>query len=273
MKKPLAITILVLGSAPAIFGAAIGILCLMFLLFEWSLPVTIALVIAAAFGIDCLRRLFRRKYGLNAGLFFLCVYAPSVAVSVSSFVVISLLNVVGLGEFIMALVYIITAFSFAAAGGIWLAILTIVGRKRSGKPALGKPAAIVVIAVGGAVVWTVWNIAAGILWEETGSIIPMLLIISGVTLGIELLRYAFAGVGVRTVIYYICAYYMAVFVKAFAFYVYFERLTADKKYGFPTDADNKFFLWYVPIEAAAAAVFAVLWFALLKVVARRKEEL
>lgn len=279
MKKSLAVVLLVIGSALAVFGAAVGFLCLVFVLYEWGVLIAIVLTLAAAFGIDCLRRLFRRKYGLNAGLFFLCAYMPSAVISMTSMIVFTLLDDAGyfsgmfaaLGEFLMAFAYIVMAFSFAAAGGIWLVIMTIVERKRSGKLPLSKPAATVTVAVGGAVIWTVWLFASSVMWSETESLIPPLLILSGITLGIELLRYAFAGV--RSAVYYACAYYAAVLGKAYSFYVYFSRLSADSQYGFPTDADKRFFLWYEPIEAAAVAAFAVLWFVLFKLAVWRRERL
>lgn len=280
MKKTLAIIILIIGSALAVFGVSIGFLTVLLILVGPGVLVAIALALAAAFGIDCLRRLFHRKYGLNAGLFFLCAYAPSAATSVILYIVVALLDEAGyfsgmfpgLGEFLLAISYMLSAFALAAAGGIWLVIMTAVERKRSGRTALSKPSAIVLTAVGGTVVWTVWFIASSVLWSETESLIPPLLIVSGITLVIELLRRVTSAVGVRGAVHYVCAYSAAVLWRAYTYYVYFARLAADKQYGFPTDADNRFFLWYVPIETAAIAAFALMWFALFKVV-RRKERL
>lgn len=116
-----------------------------------------------------------------------------------------------------------------------------------------------------------WVIASSVLWSATESLIPPLLIIAGITLGIELLRQLTARVGVRPATHYICAYCAAVLGKAFTCYVYLERLRVDKKYGFPTADDNRFFLWYVPIETVATAAFAALWYVLMKFAARRKD--
>lgn len=78
MKKPLAVVLLIVGSAVAwialLFGSAMlgtvsdtgGSASVM--------VIPILILAAATFGFDCLRKLYRRKFGLNAPLFFLCAY-------------------------------------------------------------------------------------------------------------------------------------------------------------------------------------------------------
>lgn len=78
MKKPLAVILLIIGGAVAWFALLTGSYLLAAVSDRGgsaSLVVIPILILAAAtFGFDCLRRLYRRKFGLNAPLFFLCAF-------------------------------------------------------------------------------------------------------------------------------------------------------------------------------------------------------
>lgn len=54
------------------------------LTFGIELPIVI--ILAATFGIDCLRRFFTRKYSLAGGWFMLCAYAPAAAWAIPSLI-------------------------------------------------------------------------------------------------------------------------------------------------------------------------------------------
>lgn len=279
MKKPLAITLLVLGGLAAVFGAAMLGLILILVLMWGGLLIGIAAVMGMAFGADRMRILYKRKYGMNAAKFFLCAYVPPIVGSVILFVVVELLDEAGyfsglfpgLGEFLMALSCVIASGAFAAAGGIWLTVSTIIERKRAGLSAFAKPAAVVLLILGGAVLWTAMLFGLQALWIETKSAIPSVLIIIGVTFGIALLGLVYKKqFGIGAPVYSLCAYFPAAAWKVFTIIVYFEKLSVDREYGFPTADDNAFFLRYEPIEAAAVLVCAVVWFAVLAAITRRK---
>mgnify|MGYP001030285559 FL=1 len=239
---------------------------------EGGLLIGIAAVMGIAFGADRLRIRFRRKYGVNAAWFFLCAYAPSIVGSGVLFAAVIYPDSIGLGELIIALSCIIASGAFAAAGGIWLGISTIIERKRAGLSSFAKPAAVVMLILGGAVLWTALFFGLQFLWIGTRSVIPSVLILIGVTFGVDLLGLVFKKqFGIGAPVYCLCAYFPALLWKIFAFIVYFMRLSADRKYGFPTADDNAFLLMYQPTEAAAVLVCAVVWFAVLTAITRRKE--
>lgn len=279
MKKSLAIVLLVLGGLAAVFGMSVLGLTLILVLMWGGLLIGIAVVMGMAFGADRLRMLFKRKYGMNAAKFFLCAYVPPIVGSVILFVMVELLDeagyfsgfMAGLGEFLMALSCVIASGAFAAAGGIWLTVSTIIERKRAGSAAFAKPAAVAGLILGGAVLWTAMLFGLQTLWTETKSAIPSVLIIMGVTFGVDLLGLVYKKrFGIGAPVYSLCAYFPAVVWKVYVFIVYFERLAADREYGFPTADDNALFLRYEPIEAAAILIGAVVWFAVLTAVTRRK---
>lgn len=279
MKKSLAIVLLIIGGLAANFVMSSLNLVLFFTLMGGGILIGIALAMAAAFGLDCLRKLFRRKYGLNAAKFFLCAYAPPIVGAGILLGVVLLLDAAGyfsglfagLGEFIAALSCVITSGALAAAGGLWLAVSAVIERRRANLPTFTKPVAIVVLMIGSAVLWTGMIFGTERLWTETESVIPSVLIILAVTFGIDVLRKVYGKrFGIGASVFYLCSYFAALGWKIYSFYVYFERLSADRDYGFPTAADNAFFLRYVPIEAAAIVIGAVVWFAVSAAVGRRK---
>lgn len=78
MKKPLAVVLLIVGSAVAWFVLLFGSSMLGAVSDTGDsasvVVIPILILAAATFGFDCLRKLYRRKFGLNAPLFFLCAY-------------------------------------------------------------------------------------------------------------------------------------------------------------------------------------------------------
>lgn len=78
MKKKTAVILLIIGSVLVWTTLWIGNYFL-YLIGEISFGVALPIVvlITATFGIDCLRRLFLRKYLLGTGWFMLCAYAPA----------------------------------------------------------------------------------------------------------------------------------------------------------------------------------------------------
>lgn len=143
MKKPLAIIILLIAASAVIYGLSIVYLLLALALFDCGgVLIDIAATLAAGIGIDRLRRLYHRKYGLKAPLFFVCAYLPSIVGSAVYFAVYNYLDGIGyfegffagLGEFILGLSWIATAAAFTAAGGLYLfiSLITDIIKKRRG---------------------------------------------------------------------------------------------------------------------------------------------
>lgn len=132
MKKPLAIVLLILGGFAGIFGLSLVNLILFGNLLSLGNLVGLILTASAAFGIDGLRVLFARKYGLSAPKFFLCAYVPSVTATLVYFTVVLYLDSVGyftgffagLGEFIMGLAWLATSAVAIIFGFIIFAIKT-----------------------------------------------------------------------------------------------------------------------------------------------------
>ncbi|MCM1165564.1 MAG: hypothetical protein NC299_03875 [Lachnospiraceae bacterium] len=279
MKKSLAAALLIIGGLTAVFGLTILGILLFFGLMELGLLIGIVVALGAAFGADRLRVLFRKKYGLNAGVFFLCAYVPPLVGAGIAFVTVLLLDeagyfsgfLAGVRAAIFALASLIAAGVFAAAGGVMLLISAMIERARSGKPVFGKPAALAVLILGGALLWTAMTFGLTALYEETRSAIPSVVIIAAVTFGLDLLGRVYKrSFGVGAALYYPCAYLGALGGKIYTFYVYFLRLNVDREYGFPTAEDNAFFLQYAPIETAAILVCAVGWFLIFR---RRRKSL
>lgn len=280
MKKPLAVTLLILGGLAAVFVVDIIGILLFFAMMWGGLLLGIVADIVMAFGADWLRKLFKRKYGLSAASFVLCAYAPPIAGSVIVYAVVAALDeaghfrglFAGLGEYLFALSCVIASGVFAAAGFIWLAASSIIERKCAGLPVFAKPAAVTLLILGGAVLWTAMFIGLQFLWIETRNAVPSVLIIFGITFGIALLGLVYKRrFGIGAPVYSFCAYFSVAVWKIFALVTYFERLSSDREFGFPTADDNAFFLRYEPIEAAAVLICAVFWVTVLTALTRRKE--
>lgn len=83
MKKVLALIALVIG------GLALNYLLIMGAFWQLyyeihgaSYPAAVLIALAAALGVDCLRRLFRKKLNIKALVFLLCAYAPSIIAAI-----------------------------------------------------------------------------------------------------------------------------------------------------------------------------------------------
>ena len=138
MKKPLAILLLIVGGLAGVFGLSFANVIIFFLLYGAGLAVDIALTLAAAFGIDRLRVLFKRKYEMKAPKFLVLAYVPSVLCSAAAVIIFMELDragyfeglFAGLGEFIFSLSYVITAGAILIMAFIWLIISTIITKHR-----------------------------------------------------------------------------------------------------------------------------------------------
>lgn len=138
MKKRPAVVLLVLGGAAAIFGLSVVDLMLTLILMHGGVALAIIVTGGAVFGIDRLRVLFAGKYGFSAPKFFLCAYAPSVAASAVYYAVVCALDeagyykgfMAGLGEYLMALAWIITSAAAVVLAAICFAVTTAIARKR-----------------------------------------------------------------------------------------------------------------------------------------------
>ncbi|MDE6726969.1 MAG: hypothetical protein K2J80_03395 [Oscillospiraceae bacterium] len=138
MRKEFAVTLLILGGAAAIFGLSFANLLLVLVLLHAGILIAIVVTGGAVFGIDRLRVLFRNKYGFSAPKFFLCAYAPSVAVSAVYYAVICTLDnagyfkgfMAGLGEYLMGLVWLITSAAAIVLAAIMLVISAVAVRKK-----------------------------------------------------------------------------------------------------------------------------------------------
>ena len=138
MKKPLAVVLLVVGGLVGIFGLSILNLALFFLIWGPGVFIAIAATLAAAFGIDCLRRLYKRKYELKTARFLVCAYVPSVLCAAIAYITVLKLDeagyftgfLAGLGEFMITFSYLITAGAALAAAFVWLAVLRIINKRR-----------------------------------------------------------------------------------------------------------------------------------------------
>lgn len=130
MKKSLAVVLLVICGIAAVFGLSVLCMLLFVELMNIGLFIDFALVLGTAFGGYCISKLYRRKYGMGASMFFLCAYVPPMIGSGIFFTVVLILDGVGyfdgffagLGETLTALASVIVSDVLAIAGGIWLAV-------------------------------------------------------------------------------------------------------------------------------------------------------
>ncbi len=128
VKKPLAIILLLFGALLVFFIAAFAYVLIFLNVGGFGLLINIAATLAAGIGVDRLRRLFRKKYGLKAPLFFVCAYLLSIIGSVVYLAVFAYLDSIGyfvgflagLGELILGIAWLVTAAAFTAVGGLYL---------------------------------------------------------------------------------------------------------------------------------------------------------
>lgn len=138
MRKKLTVALLILGGAAAIFGLSVANLMLFFGLMQIGVLIAIVVTGGAVFGFDRLRMLFANKYGFSAPKFFLCAYAPSVAVSAVYYAVVCALDkagyykgfMAGLGETLVGLSWLITSAAAVVMAAICFAVSTAIARKR-----------------------------------------------------------------------------------------------------------------------------------------------
>lgn len=138
MKKGLAITLLAIGAVLGIFGLAWLAILLTLSLYPVGIILSVVIAAAATFGLDALRRLFKRQYGFSDPNFMLCAYLPSVICAAAYFIWYSAMEgsnrfiglFAGLGEFIFTLSYSTTAVVMPVLELIFLIVLTNLKKKR-----------------------------------------------------------------------------------------------------------------------------------------------
>ncbi len=83
MKKVLAVIPLIIGGLALNYLLVMGAFwSLYYEIHGASYPAAVLIVLAAALGVDCLRRLFRKKLNIKAPAFLLCAYAPSIIAAI-----------------------------------------------------------------------------------------------------------------------------------------------------------------------------------------------
>lgn len=135
LKKALAaVLLIVIGAAALLFmvigGTLIGHVADMELADGSGLIVRIVIALAGTFGIDRLRVLYKKKYGIKAPAFYLCAYAPTAAWA--SYAVISS---VSRGYPYSYYGNIITEMAIVSAGALlWLAVSAVIKKAKSRRP-------------------------------------------------------------------------------------------------------------------------------------------
>ena len=139
MKKPLAIILLVIGGAATGFVLIVGCVLLGLVTYDnYWLTCPAAVTLAATFGIDRLRILYRNKYGFKAPLFYLCVYPLEAVWAVCSLATtIQRLNseydwwFAGLAEWYDRIFVPAQAAGLIAGALLWLGISTIIDYRKA----------------------------------------------------------------------------------------------------------------------------------------------
>lgn len=125
MKKVLALIPLVIGGLALNYLLVMGAFWqLYYEIHGASYPAAVLIALAAALGIDCLRRLFRKKLDIKAPAFLLCAYAPSIIAAI----VYRLFQAEPINELEQKfdrenfLSLLIGACVLAVCGAVWLAV-------------------------------------------------------------------------------------------------------------------------------------------------------
>ncbi len=145
MKKVLAIIPLIIGGLALNYLLVMGAFWqLYYEIHGASYPAAVLIALAAALGIDCLRRLFRKKLDIKAPTFLLCAYAPSIIAAIvyrlfQAEPINELERMVDRENFLSLL---IGACVMAACGLVWLGVSALGERA-------GKVRAVYLILVGG----------------------------------------------------------------------------------------------------------------------------
>lgn len=138
MKKPLTVILLILGGLAA--GAGLGVLnmILFLVLYPVGAALAILLILAASFGIDCLRYLYKKKFGMKTQRYLVCAYVPSVLFSAMFFIIVLRLDaggyfqgfMAGLGEFVFGLSWMLSSGALLVTSFIWLMLSGVIHRKK-----------------------------------------------------------------------------------------------------------------------------------------------
>lgn len=140
MKKVLAIILLIVGSLLVSYGITWLAIILTLEIFPFGIIIAAVVAASDALLLEMLRHLFKRRFDLSMPMFLLCAYLPSVFCAVIGWIVfVALKNtdhftgdfgfLAGLGEFLFAFSYSITAEVLLVFGMIWLAIFTAVEKR------------------------------------------------------------------------------------------------------------------------------------------------
>lgn len=130
MKKGVAMFLAAVGTLAAVYGLAWANLILFLILYPFGVILAVAVTAAAAFGLDTLRRLFKRRWGISLSVFVSIIYLPPMLCAVIMWIVyLALMNkgyftglFAGLGDFLITLSYSITAGAILVFGMIWFAV-------------------------------------------------------------------------------------------------------------------------------------------------------
>lgn len=139
MKKVPAIILLIAGSLLVSYGISWLAIILALEIFPFGIVIAAAVAAGDALLLDFLRRLFKRCFDLSAPKFFLCAYAPPIIGAVASWIYYLAMEnadrffgfMAGLGEFLFAFSYSISAVVLLVFGFIWLTIFVTVEKRRT----------------------------------------------------------------------------------------------------------------------------------------------
>lgn len=140
MKKYILTILAVIGA----FLAEIGIACLAIIIvlalsFSIGLPLLILIAASAAFGLDALRRVFKRKFGFSSVKFMIYAHLPSIVFLISYWIYDMAMEsadhftgfMAGLGEFLFAFSHSITVVTILMMQIIIAMIFTAVEKRRN----------------------------------------------------------------------------------------------------------------------------------------------
>lgn len=129
MKKPAAMSLLVICNLAVVFVMALINLVIFFMTFSLATAILIGLAALTALGFASSRalRLFKQQYGLRTRWFILASYVPSVVGAAVCFIVYLILNrsgyfmgyFAGLAEFLFLISFAPTATAYLISGTVW----------------------------------------------------------------------------------------------------------------------------------------------------------
>ena len=138
MKKPLATFLLILGGLAVGVGLGVLNMILFLALYPAGAVLAILAILAASFGIDCLRRLYKKKFNIKTQRYLVCAYVPSVLFSAMFFLIVLRLDaggyfegfMAGLGELVFGLSWMISSGAAWVTSFIWLMLSDVIHRKK-----------------------------------------------------------------------------------------------------------------------------------------------